>query len=354
VKFATFSLMQWPDDRSASDVFHNEIEQLVEAEQQGYDAVWLAEHHFSRYGIGPAIHLTAAHLAARTSRIRIGTAVTVVPFMHPVRVAEEIAMLDILSHGRIDWGAGRGYQRHEFEGFGADIEKSHLIFREQLEIILRCWTGERFAWDGEFYQFPEMQVLPTPVQKPHPPVWIAALSPSTLEWAADNGYRVLTDQFAPIYRIEEMRPTYFERAARAGVDVAHVELPTLRQVYVGETQARAREEAAPALLWYYRSLARVGSPGGPDGKLPENYSFYRLFGEDGFNPDRDPAGFLDFLFENCTVIGDATYCREKIAELQERCRVNHLITWQNFGNLAHEATAASQRRFIEKVAPAFA
>jgi alkanesulfonate monooxygenase SsuD/methylene tetrahydromethanopterin reductase-like flavin-dependent oxidoreductase (luciferase family) len=346
--------MQWPEDRSASDVFRNELEQLVEAEQQGYDSVWLAEHHFSRYGIGPAIHLTAAHLAARTSRVRIGTAVTILPFMHPIRVAEEIAVLDILSQGRIDWGVGRGYQRHEFEGYGIDIEQSHLIFREQLEIIRRAWTGERFAWDGEFFRFPELQVLPTPVQRPHPPIWIAALSPSTLEWAADRGYPILTDQFSPISRIEETRSVYFERASRAGVDVEEVELPTLRQVYVGESQKQAREEAGRGLLWYYRSLARVGSPGGSDGKLPENYSFYRLFGEDGFNPDRDPEGFLDFLFENCTIVGDASYCREKISELRERCRVNHLMAWQNFGDLPHEASLASQRRFIEKVAPAFA
>ena len=353
MKFAAFSLMQWPEDRSQSQVVHAEIEQLVEAEQQGYDAVWLAEHHFSRYGIGPAIHLTAAHLAARTERIRIGTAITILPFMHPIRVAEEIAMLDILSGGRIDWGAGRGYQRHEFEGFGADIEKSHLVFREQLEIIERAWTGERFSWDGEFFHFPELQVLPTPVQKPHPPIFIVSISPSSLEWAADHGYPILTDQFSPLSRIEEMRPIYRERAAKAGVDVAKVEMPTLRQVYVGESFEKAREEAGPALLWYYRSLARVGTPGSSDGKLPENYSFYRLFGEEGFNPDHDPQGFLDFLFENCTIVGDVAYAREKVAELRERCGVNHLIAWQNFGGLPHEATRASQRRFIEKVAPSF-
>ena len=354
MKFAVFSLMQWPEDRSAADVYRDEIDQLVEAEAQGYDAAWLAEHHFSRYGIAPSIHLTAANLAARTTRIRIGTAVTVLPFFHPIRVAEEIAMLDHLSRGRIDWGAGRGYQGHEFDGFGVDITKSHLIFREQLDVIRRAWTGERFAWEGEFFRFPEMQVLPTPVQRPHPPIWIAAISPTTLEWAADHAYPVLTDQFSPTQRIEEGRALYFERAARAGVDVETVELPTLRHVYVGETQERAREEAAPALLWYYRSLARVGAPGGPSGKLPENYSFYRLFGEEGFNPDHDPEGFCQYLFDNCVIVGDAAYCRDKIAELRERCRLNYLIAWQNFGSLPHEATRASQRRFIEKVAPAFA
>jgi len=354
MKFAAFSLMQWPHDRSAEDVYRNEIGQLVEAEAQGYDAVWVAEHHFSRYGIGPSIHLTAAHLAALTRRVRIGTAVTILPFFHPVRVAEEIAMLDILSGGRFDWGVGRGYQGHEFAGFGVDIAQSHLIFREQLEIVKRCWGEGRFGFNGAFYRFPEMEVLPKPVQKPHPPIWIAAISPTTLEWAADAGYPVLTDQFSPTSRIEEMRAVYFERAARAGVDVNTVELPALRQVFVGETFARAREQARPALLWYYRALANVGSPGGPSGKIPDNYSFYRLFGEQAFNPDADPDAFCQFLFDHCTIVGDAAYCREKIAELRERIRLNYLIAWQNFGDLPDEATRASQRRLIEQVAPAFA
>jgi len=354
MKFAVFSLMQWPEDRGQDDVFRNEVEQLTTAEQQGYDAVWLAEHHFTRYGIGPSIHLTAAHLAACTSRVRIGTAVTILPFFHPIRAAEEIAMLDQLSGGRIDWGAGRGYQKHEFDGFGVPIEKSHLIFREQLEVIQRAWTGEAFAHEGEFFQFPKLQVLPTPVQQPGPPVYIAALSPETIDWAADAGYPVLTDQFSPVSRIEENRARYRPRAEAAGVDVAATRLPTLRQVYVGETMAKAREHAAPALLWYYRTLAAVGSPGGKDGTLPDNYTFYRIWGDDALDPDADREGFLKFLFDECTIIGDAAFCRDKLQEHRERYGLDHLISWQNFGNLSHEATMASQRRFIEKVAPAFA
>ena len=164
----------------------------------------------------------------------------------------------------------------------------------------------------------------------------------------------MTDQFSPVTRIEENRARYLEHARKAGNDLAALPMPTLRQVYVGETMRKAREEAGPALLWYYRSLARVGSPSGPSGPLPENYSFYRMFGEDGFNPDQDPDGFLDFLFENCTVIGDEAYCRDKLAELRERIQLQHLMAWQNFGDLSHEQVMASQRRFIEKVAPALA
>jgi alkanesulfonate monooxygenase SsuD/methylene tetrahydromethanopterin reductase-like flavin-dependent oxidoreductase (luciferase family) len=345
--------MQWPQDRSQRDVYANELEQLTIAEAQGYDGAWLAEHHFSRYGIGPSIHLTAAHLAARTERIRIGTAVTVLPFFHPLRLAEEIAMLDIMSGGRFDWGVGRGYQAHEFAGFGEDISKSHLVFREQLDIIRKAWSGERFSYDGEFFQFPELECLPTPVQTPHPPLFIAALSPATMEWAASNDLPMLTDQFSPTERIEKNRRVYLEAGQAAGHDVSRHTLPVLRHVYVGETTAKAREEAGAGLLWYYRALSRVGSPGGPEGEIPENYSFYRMFGDDGFNPDKDPEGFLDFLFDNCVIVGDEACCRDRIVELQERIGLESLICWQNFGDLPHEATMASQKRLIEKIAPAF-
>ncbi|MDE0911895.1 MAG: LLM class flavin-dependent oxidoreductase [Myxococcota bacterium] len=355
MKFSAFSLMQWPEDRSQSEVFHNELEQLTRAESQGYYGAWLAEHHFSRYGIGPAIHLTAANLAARTSTIKIGTAITILPFMHPLRVAEEVAMLDILSEGRIEWGVGRGYQGHEFDGFGVDIKESHKIFYEQLDVIKLAWTGEPFSHHGEFYNFDELQCFPNPIQDPAPPIYIAALSPSTIEWAAQNRYPVLADQFSPTKRLESNRTLYRDTAASVGFNPDEAPTPTLRHVYVGETMAKAREEAAAGLLWYYRSLAQVGSPGGKaNAPVPENYSFYRVFGEDGFNPDKDPDGFLKFLFDECTIVGDAAYCRERVSELRERIGLEHLICWQNFGGLAHEQTMSSQKRLIEEVAPAFA
>lgn len=353
MKFGVFSLMQWPEDRSKTDAFHSELGQLVLAEEQGYDSAWLAEPLFSRHGIGPSIHLAAAHLAAQTSVIRIGTAVNVVPFLHPLRLAEEIAVLDILSNGRIDWCAGGGNQGHEFAGVGEDVSRSHDVFREQLEIILRAWSGERFSFEGQFFQFPELQCLPSPVQDPHPPVWIAALSPATLEWAGANGHRVLTDAFSPTSRIEENRKRYTEHVPRPGAPPGAYEFSTLRHVYVCETTKQAREEAGPALLRYYRALARAGSPSRND-PLPESDFFCDVFGPGAsLDPDRDPDAFLEFLFEECSVIGDEAYCRDKLVELQERIDLDYLIAWQNFGDLPHEASMASQRRFIEKVAPAF-
>jgi len=343
MKLGVFSLMQWPEDRTQSEVYHDELDRLVAAEEQGYDAVWLAEHHSSRYGIGPSIHLSAAHLAARTERVRIGTAVTILPAFHPLRVAEEVATLDIMSNGRFDWGVGRGDQGRDSSALDVDISASHEVFCEQLEIVLRAWTGERFSHEGELFRFPELECLPTPVQQPRPPIWIAAHSPTTFDWAAENHYPVLTDPFSPWHRIEKQRLRYRERAAQAGFDTSELEFPTLRHVYVGETMKRAREAAAPALLRSYRAL----SPGGASGEVPESRAFSRLFGDDEWSSDRDPESFVEYLFENCSIVGDAAYCREKLAELRERIGLDSLIAWQDFGNLPPDLALASQRRLIE-------
>src|SRR3954465_6399754 len=205
---AGFSLMQWPHDRSASRVFGDEIAQAVEAERLGYDRAWFAEHHFSPYGIDPAIHLTVADVAARTSRIRLGTAVTVLPFMHPIRAAEELATLDILSGGRIDWGVGRGYQRPEFEAFGVDITESRSRFTEALDVIFRCWDDGPFEHHGEHWSFDPVDVLPKPVQQPRIPTYIAAISPESVAGASERPLPLLVDQFSSFDRLAQAAKEY--------------------------------------------------------------------------------------------------------------------------------------------------
>src|SRR5205807_2105861 len=179
------------------------IAQAVEAERLGFDRAWFAEHHFSRYGIAPSIHLLLAHAAALTSRIRLGTAVTVLPFFHPLRAAEELAMADVLSGGRIDWGAGRGYQRHEFDAFGVPIEESKTRFQEALDIVFRAWGDGPIEHHGHHWDFGPVEVFPKPVQRPRIPTYVATISPSSVRWAAGAGLPILADQFSPFSRLVE-------------------------------------------------------------------------------------------------------------------------------------------------------
>ncbi|MFT5444650.1 MAG: alkanesulfonate monooxygenase SsuD [Myxococcota bacterium] len=355
MKFSVFSLMQWPGGQGQSHVFGNELEQLAAAEPQGYYGAWIAEHQVSRSGIGPAIPLSAANLAARTSTIRIGTAITILPFMHPLRTAEEAAMLDILSEGRVDWGVGRGYQGHEFKGVEVDIATSHEIFFEQLEIIKKAWSGESFSHSGQFYNFSELQCFPSPIQRPGPTVYLSGSSAPTIEWAATHGYSVLADPLVSFDRLGASRKLYLEAAAKAATAPASiaapaVEHPILRHVYVSESMSRAREEAGPALLRYYRAL--IGSDA-PSARLHGSDSADEGFDEIASTLNQDPEAFVESLLEERAIVGDAAYCIERIAELKETADLAHLIAWQNFGGLSHEQSLASQKRLIEDVAPTF-
>jgi len=342
--------MQWPQDRSAERVFGDEIAQAVEAERLGYDRAWFAEHHFSRYGIDPALHLVIANVAARTSRIRLGTAVTVLPFIPPIRAAEELATLDILSGGRIDWGVGRGYQRHEFDAFQIDITESRSRFEESLEIIFRAWQDGPFEHHGQHWDFDLVDVLPKPVQQPRIPTYIAAISPESVRWAGTNGHPLLVDQFSPFERLAEGRKIYEDAFRAAGHTSALPEAVSLRQVFVGRTRDEARELAVPALLWYYRILAKIGSPARHGEELPESYEAYKIFSMLSGMTEGTEEEFLDLLLDEVAIAGDAKEVTDRLTALYE-AGYPSVICWMNFGGLKHEDTTASMRRFIDEVAP---
>src|SRR5205823_4231786 len=177
--------------------------------------------------------LTIANVAARTTRIRLGTAVTVLPFLPPLRAAEELATLDILSGGRIDWGVGRGYQRHEFDAFEVDITESRSRFEESLEIIFRAWQDGPFSHDGPHWRFEPVDVLPKPVQQPRIPTYIAAISPESVRWAGAQGLPLLVDQFSPFERLVEGRKIYQQAWTDARNTGPAPEAAALRPAFVG-------------------------------------------------------------------------------------------------------------------------
>src|SRR4051812_18624608 len=194
MQFGVLQFFSWPGRRfPLPEVYRRAFDRIDVMERSGYDAVWLAEHHFSTYSVCPSIHMMGAHIAARTKRLRIGTAVSLAPMYHPLRLAEEVALLDVLSGGRVNWGAGRGNDPTEFGVFGLDRDSSYGRFRENVEIVLRAWKDERLTYEGEYFQFRDVEVLPKPLQQPHPPVWVAASSPSAIAWAGNCGYSILMD-----------------------------------------------------------------------------------------------------------------------------------------------------------------
>jgi alkanesulfonate monooxygenase SsuD/methylene tetrahydromethanopterin reductase-like flavin-dependent oxidoreductase (luciferase family) len=256
MKVGVLQFFSWPGRRGdLGVVYARALERIDVMDRTGYDAVWLAEHHFSDFSVCPSVHVMGAHVAARTTNLRIGTAVSLAALYHPLRLAEELALLDVLSGGRLDCGLGRGFSRVEFDAFGVPAEQTHAVFREHVEVVLAAWTTERVSYHGDHVTVEDVEVLPKPAQRPHPPLWLAASSPEAVTWAAEQGYSILMDPHSPHAQIAEKRQLYLETLAAHGHPSAGRQLPVARLVAVAERADEAEEVARRGAAWLYRSYA---------------------------------------------------------------------------------------------------
>jgi alkanesulfonate monooxygenase SsuD/methylene tetrahydromethanopterin reductase-like flavin-dependent oxidoreductase (luciferase family) len=250
VKVGVLQFFGWADRKiPLASIYERAVERFEIMDQTGYDAVWLAEHHFSSFSVCPSVHMMATMAAARTKRLRIGTAVSLAPFYHPLRLAEEVALLDVISGGRINWGAGRGFSRGEFAAFGIPMEESAPRFRETVEIVLRAWAEEKLSYAGEHFSFNGVEVLPKPLQQPHPPVWMAATSESAIDWAAGRGFSILMDPHCTHAELRAKRAYYRAQLAAAGFSDAGRDIPMARLIAVAPTAERAAEIARRGAAW---------------------------------------------------------------------------------------------------------
>src|SRR5208337_427787 len=209
MKAGVLQFFSWPERRVAIEAVYERALQRIEImDRSGYDCVWLAEHHFHTFSVCPSVHMMGLHAASRTRRMRIGTAVSLAAFYHPLRLAEEVAMLDILSGGRVNWGAGRGFDPTEFRAFGVPVEESAARFQETVDVVLRAWREDRLTYHGRYFDFENIEVLPKPMQKPHPPTWLAASSPQAIERAAARGFSILMDPHSSDREIARKRELY--------------------------------------------------------------------------------------------------------------------------------------------------
>jgi alkanesulfonate monooxygenase SsuD/methylene tetrahydromethanopterin reductase-like flavin-dependent oxidoreductase (luciferase family) len=248
---------------SATRYYGAILDQVVRLEELGYDAVWFGEHHYAGYSFGaPATIAVAA--AARTSRIRVGTGVSLVPLHHPLRLAEEYAMVDVLSGGRLEYGIGRGFLKSAYDLFGVDTEESTRRFREGTEVILAAWraAGAPFDVEGEFWSLRGAECFPPPVQQPHPPVY--ASGAATLDsylWAAQQGLNLATAFFLP--RQEFVRDgirRYREGLAAAGHDPASRQVLGVIQMYCARPMRPSGAGASPGTTC---SSSRGSTPATP-------------------------------------------------------------------------------------------
>ena len=258
MKVGVLQFFGWAD-RSIplESVYRRSLERIEVMDRTGYDCVWLAEHHFTSFSVCPSVHLMGMAAASRTTRLRIGMAVSLAAFYHPLRLAEEVALLDILSGGRVNWGAGRGFDRTEFENFGVPPDESVSRFRETVDVVLAAWTQERLTYSGEHFRYEDVEVLPKPLQKPHPPTWMAASSEPSVEWAAERGFSILMDPHSPHRDIARKQRLYAERLQAAGYSLSGRELPVARLVAVARTRESAHAVAERGVRWIIDSYADI-------------------------------------------------------------------------------------------------
>ncbi|MFS2291796.1 MAG: LLM class flavin-dependent oxidoreductase [Actinomadura sp.] len=294
------------------------VEAAVAAERAGFDDVWLAEHHFMSYGVVPSATLMAGHLLAVTRRVRVGTAVSVLSNRHPVALAEEAAMLSLLSGGRFDLGVGRGGPWRDLEVFGTGLDRHEHGFAESLDLLLTWLRSDRVAWSGDHFRFREVPVVPrAPVP---PPVTVACTSPATEALAAERGLPMLLG----------MHVGPEEKAAA----VARHGLPDAPHISAHLAQAAdTREQAVKTLM---EEMPRWLGPG-LDGHVPV---------DDRPRPARDPVAYTRRMCE-LHPVGSPDDCAESLVTTVEKTGIRHLIlmveaagsrdaTLENIGRLGAE------------------
>ena len=347
MKFSLFMLPCYRPGIAASlGTFYDELTAVVKlADATGWDRVWLSEHHFHYYGgavPNPAVQLTA--WARETTQIRLGPGISLLPLRAPLHIAEDYAMRDQLSGGRLDFGTGRGYLPHEFAGHAIAADDATARRSEAFEIITRAWSGEAFAYDGRFYQFPRLRVLPTPLQQPVP-IWVAcSRTRDSFEWTGANGYALLMNRY-PMSEaeMEERFGWYVAAWDGAGHDRAARQAMMSLFLYLADSEEQAIAEASRA--------------------VQEHANLFRLlFQGDQWNEDYagDPAVF-DFLapdgdlvrmFRKRTCIGTPAQIVERIDKFR-RLGFTELSFIVRTGELTHAQSMATMARFNAEVLPAF-
>jgi len=226
------------DDVTGGRGFHDYVEYNVEAEALGYHGSFLVEHHFTGLGQVSASLALQSWVAARTTSLRVGTAVLVLPWHNPVLLAEQAATLDLMSGGRLDFGVGKGYRRNEFDGFCVPIEEAEARFEEALDVIGQAWTSDQpFSHHGTYWRFDDILVEPAPAQRPHPPFWMAAGSPGSIRKVANRGANLLLDQFASPAQIGERIALYRDALAACGRAFDPRSVAVARDSYVATGEA---------------------------------------------------------------------------------------------------------------------
>ena len=334
-------------------IYHEALEQIELADRVGFHAAWAVEHHFlTEYSHSSAPEVFLAAVSQRTQRIRIGHGVVLLPlaYNNPIRVAERVAALDILSNGRVEFGTGRSGTPAEVLGFGLDPAETRAMWDEALHIIPRMWTEDPFCYEGRFFSMPSRSIWPKPVQQPHPPIWVAATSRQTYTEAGERGLGVLCFIIGQPDELETRIATYrkaITRARPAGKFVNNQAAGFTVTLCLDDDE-EARRIGGPAALWYTAMLGTI--LGEWRGQVVPGYEYYGNVNREAAQTAAREAGSL--IDSGTFCIGDPETCIA-IVERYQQAGVDQLICLMQAGRIPHEKILRSIELFGERVIPHF-
>jgi len=351
------------------EVYPETIEQIELADRLGYHTAWVVEHHFlPEFSHSPRPEIFLANLAARTKQIRLGHGVVVLPTQHPVRVAEGIATLDILSGGRVEFGTGRGLSPLEMRSFGVDPADTREMWEESLGMMKEIWKQEVFEHDGKFWKFPARPVLPKPVQKPHPPMWMAGTQPDSFRIAGEKGLGMIALNAGRPERLQKVVTTYREAVAHAKPigDFVNNKVGTMVMVHCGDNDAEARELGAVAAKWYLgvgrrysRDFSAAGTDEGAWGSydpkdVPESYRWYAEMARKGSDLKSTLGALTTEEMNEMTVVvaGNPAHCLEQL-KAYEDVGIDEVLCLMQMGTIPHEKIMRSIELIGTEVLPHF-
>jgi alkanesulfonate monooxygenase SsuD/methylene tetrahydromethanopterin reductase-like flavin-dependent oxidoreductase (luciferase family) len=316
------------------------LDLLAAAEPLGFDNIWLNEHHFTSWGgMLPSPPMALAALSQRTRRIRLGTSVTVLGLHHPIEIAEQLAMLDLMSGGRLEFGVGRGSVVYDYEVFGLPYDQAQTRTLEALAVIKTAWTGEQFSHAGQFFQIPSVKVWPRPEQRPHPPIWVSCSNDAAnFEWTARQGYNLLTIGFVkPVSQFAELTRRYRAAWADAGRAPGGFQLGTLYHSVICEHGPTARALAVGAITRFL-------------GQLRESDALASQ-PRPGRTHVLDTVSAEQLIEQSRLVAGNPAEVADMLAYLQAEVGFTQVDLMFQFGGLPIETARESMELFAAEVMP---
>ena len=326
--------------------FGEMLDLAVLADSLGFDVAWLAEIHFgAAFSLLSSPLMAVPVIAQRTRRIRVGTAVTLLPLHQPLACAEQAATADILSGGRLELGVGRGSIPTQFHGFRVPVSENRARFAECLDIIRLAWTRDRFSYDGTFYKVENLAVVPKPLQRPHPPIRVAVHTLESFTHIAELGVPIYSGTTTtPLPLLRECMTAYRDRLAAAGHAWGPEQMALMQPVHIGPTSAAARDAMRPGVLQYYKNLETIFS------SLPDSYADHlpRL------KHIRETIADLpyDKFCRDQAVFGDAAEVVDRLQRTKEEFGLSQIICWFDQGSMLPRAEVERvMRRFADHVMP---